>query len=104
MLREGNRGTAVGIVTVLRTGRSEVRISAGENISSLPRNIQTHSGTNPPYYSEGTWEGASSGVKRPGYALTPEFRLVQSLRIGTAIPPRPLYDFSYVEGSCRDVI
>ena len=90
---EGSRGMAVGILTVLRTGRAGVRILAGEKISSLPQNIQTDSGTNPPYYSEDTGgRGDSSGVKRPGCAVTLELRLVQNLRIGTTVPPRPLYD------------
>ena len=49
-----NRGSIVGIVTVLLTGRSGARIPVGERDFSLLRNVQTGSGTHPASCSVGT--------------------------------------------------
>jgi len=60
-----NRGSVVGIVTVLLTGRFGARIPVGVRDFPLLRNVETGSGTHtaPPV----RWVlGSFTGAKRPG--------------------------------------
>ena len=50
-----NRGSVVGIVTVLLTGRFGARIPVGVRDFPLLRNVQTGSGTHTASYSVGTY-------------------------------------------------
>jgi hypothetical protein len=74
------------MATRLRYGRSEVRVLAGQNCSSLLWKVQTPSGAHLAFYSLLYFEGYSDRCIK----LTTHLPLAVRLRMSGAKPPQPL--------------
>jgi hypothetical protein len=80
----GSQSKGVRIVTMLRTGRSRVRIPEGARDFSFLQNVLTGSG----------YWGSFPGIKRPGREVTLSLYLVLRLGMSGGIPLLPLYALS----------